>query len=75
MDDCTQEAMLRCMHVLSITGCRSNNYRETDLNTYTSQVPNITVGPIITKKLKQKNLRKSLDREIYVISDPVPNFT
>ena len=21
MDDCTQEAMLRCMHVLGITGC------------------------------------------------------
>ena len=49
MDDCTQEAMLRCMHVPSITGCRSNSYRETDLNT--SQVPNITVGPIITEKL------------------------
>ena len=37
MDDCTQEAMLRCMHVLSITGCRSNSYWETDLNTNTSQ--------------------------------------
>ena len=32
MDDCTQEAMLRCVHVLSITGCRSNNYWETDKN-------------------------------------------
>ena len=51
MDDCTQEAMLRCMHVLNITGCKSNSYRETDLNTNTSQVPNITVGPIITEKL------------------------
>ena len=31
MDGCTQEAMLWCMHVLSITGCRSNSYWETDL--------------------------------------------
>ena len=38
MDDCTQEATLRCMHILSITGCRSNSYRETDLNTNLSQV-------------------------------------
>ena len=32
MNDCTQEAMLRCMHVLSITGFRTNNYCEIDLN-------------------------------------------
>ena len=32
MDDRTQEAMLRCMHVLSVTGSRSNSYGETDLN-------------------------------------------
>ena len=36
-DDCTQEAMLRCMHVLSITGCRTNSYWETDLNAKTKQ--------------------------------------
>ena len=29
MDDCTQEAMLRCVHVLRITGYWTN--RETDL--------------------------------------------
>ena len=48
MDDYTQEAMLRCMHVLSITGCKINSYRETDLNINTSQVPNITLpsGPL-----------------------------
>ena len=27
MDDCTQEAMLRCMHVLSITGCTDDGHR------------------------------------------------
>ena len=26
MDDCTQEVMLRCMHVPSITGCRAKSY-------------------------------------------------
>ena len=31
-DDCTQEAILRCMHVLSITSFRTNNYFETDLH-------------------------------------------
>ena len=51
MDYCTQEAMLRCMHVLSITGCNSNSYLETGLNTNISQVPNITVGPIVIEKL------------------------
>ena len=35
MNDCTQEVMLRCMHVLSITGCGTNNYRETDQNAKT----------------------------------------
>ena len=51
MGDCTQEAMLRYMHVLSITEFRSNSYCETDLNTNTSQVPNnITVGPIVNEK-------------------------
>ena len=43
MDDSTQEAMLRCMPVLSITGCWSNDYSETDLKTNTSEVPNITL--------------------------------
>ena len=43
MDECSQEAGLRYMHVLSITGFRSNSYRETDLNTNTSQVPNVTL--------------------------------
>ena len=51
MDDCTQEAMLKCMHVLGITGCRRNGYCDTNLNTNTSQVPNITVGLIVTEKL------------------------
>ena len=32
MDDCTQKAMLSCMHELGITGCWTNSYRETDLN-------------------------------------------
>ena len=36
MDDCTQEAMLRCMHVQSITGSWSNSYLEIDLKTNTS---------------------------------------
>ena len=48
MDDCTQGAMLRCMHVLSITGCRSNSSWETDLNTNTSKY--YSAGLIITEK-------------------------
>ena len=68
MVDCTQEVMLRCMHVLSITGCRSNGYWETDLNTNTSQVPKslCRTNNYWETGLNGKNLRKSLDSEIYV---------
>ena len=68
MDDCTQEAMLSCMHVLSTTGCRSNSYWETDLNINTSQVPNITLYDqwLLRNWPKWKNLRESLDRKLYI---------
>ena len=47
MDDCTQEAMLRCMHVLSI----AVGAIVTEKHKHFTSTKYHSVGPIITEKL------------------------
>ena len=46
MDDCTQEVMLRCMHVLSITGCRSKSKTNILSKSHDNCLKNVTVRVI-----------------------------
>ena len=76
MIDCTQQAMLRCMHVLSITGYRTNNNelkRPASLRSRSSPVKQVTKRKLVLKVIM--SLSHTMQKSSHAADDLFPIST